>query len=172
MEISPAANGQSIPYVSSHFSIADIKQGYAAWKEHTSTSPEGDHLGMYKVLLKDLGTMTIGDRLASDVQNDAWFIITCILNLGATYGLSLPRWEKTVCVMIEKSPGNHLLNKLRRIFIMANDYNLAVGSLVGRRLFGMQRILEPSMRTFGEQERIEEPTMPLYPKSLRMDLHD
>ena len=78
--------------------------------------------------------MTIGDRLASDVQNDAWFIITCIINLGATYGLSLPRWEKTVCVMIEKSPGNHLLNKLRRIFIMANDYNLAVGSLVGRRL--------------------------------------
>ena len=56
-------NKSEIPYISSHFSIADIKQGYAAWKERTSTSPEGDHLGMYKVLLKDFHTMAIGDRL-------------------------------------------------------------------------------------------------------------
>ena len=86
---------------------------------------------MYKVLLKDLGDMTIGDRSAYNIQQDAWFIITCTINLGATYGLSLPRWERTVCVMIEKLPGNHLLTKLPRIFIMANDYNLTVGSLVG-----------------------------------------
>ena len=26
--------------------------------------------------------------------------------MGATFGLTLPRWEETICVMIEKSPGN------------------------------------------------------------------
>ena len=61
-------------------------------------------------------------------------VTTCIINLGATYGLTLPRWEETICVMIEKSPGNLLLHKLRRIFIMASDYNLALGTIVGRRL--------------------------------------
>ena len=34
--------------------VDDVKTGYAAWRENTSTSPHGDHLGIYKVLLKDM----------------------------------------------------------------------------------------------------------------------
>ena len=56
------------------------------------------------------------------------------MNLGCTFGLTLPRWEKAVCVMIEKAPGNFLLKKLRRIFIMSSDYNLSLGIIMGRRL--------------------------------------
>ena len=56
--------------------------------------------------------LEIDGTTAANIQNDAWFIITCIMNLGATYGLTLPRWEKTICVMIEKAPGNLLLHKL------------------------------------------------------------
>ena len=41
------------PYVDCALSIDDVKAGYAAWREATSTSPYGDHLGIYKVLLKD-----------------------------------------------------------------------------------------------------------------------
>ena len=97
---------------------------------------------------------------ASDVQNDAWFIIACIINLGATYGLSFPRWEKTVCVMIEKSPGNYLLKKLRRIFIMANDYNLSGWHIwLADDYYGMPKTLEPFMKTYGAPGKTEEQMM-------------
>ena len=47
-------------YVNCALSIDDVKSGYAAWREKTSTSPHGDHLGIYKVLLKDLSDITCG----------------------------------------------------------------------------------------------------------------
>ena len=114
-------------------SIDDVKNGFQAWREATSTSPFGDHLGIYKVLLK---TMPESDDSPSTetIQENAWFIITTIINIGATFGLTLPRWEEAVCVMIEKAPGNLLLHKLRRIFIMASDYNMTLGTIVGRQL--------------------------------------
>ena len=133
-EISIPTPTSQHPYVDCALSVEDVKAGYAAWRENTSTSPHGDHLGIYKVLLKDFDEMVIDEEAASDIQQDAWTITTCIVNLGATFGLTLPRWEETVCVMIEKSPGNLLLHKLRRIFIMANDYNLTLGTIIGRRL--------------------------------------
>ena len=128
------SDSASAPYVDCALSVDDVKAGYAAWKESTSTSPYGDHLGIYKVLLKKMDNIAVSDSTASDIQQDAWTITTCIINMGATFGLTLPRWEETVCVMIEKSPGNLLLHKLRRIFIMASDYNLTLGTIVGRRL--------------------------------------
>ena len=103
---------EKVPYVECALSVDDVKAGYAAWRESTSTSPYGDHLGIYKVLLKKMDNMAVSDSTASEIQQDAWTITTCIINMGATFGLTLPRWEETVCVMIEKSPGNLLLHKL------------------------------------------------------------
>ena len=96
----------------------------------------------------------MADTTAIEIQNDAWKITTCIINLGATFGLTLPRWEETVCVMIEKAPGNLLLNKLRRIFIMASDYNLALGTIVGRRLLWRAEDLVTYIKISGELGRI------------------
>ena len=84
------------------------------------------------------------------------------MNMGATFGLTLPRWEETICVMIEKSPGNLLLHKLRRIFIMASDYNLALGTIVGTASTLEGRGLGSSYtKIFGAPGRIAAQTMPL-----------
>lgn len=56
------------------------------------------------------------------------------MNLDATHGLTLPRWKTAVIAMIEKSPGNFLLHKLRRIALLPSDFNLVMGEIVGRRL--------------------------------------
>ena len=112
----------------------EVREGYSKWDEHTSTSPAGDHLGIYKALARKLEKEEDSDGKLSQIQTEAWEVIAMIMNMGCTYGLTLPRWKEAVCVMIEKAPGNFLLQKLRRIFIMPSDYNLILGIVMGRRL--------------------------------------
>lgn len=117
----------------------DVRQGFAGWRTSTSTSPIGDHLGIYAALAKDLQPHIddLPDSIRKSwptIQHNAWQCVTAIMNMGASFGLTLPRWRTAVCVLIEKSPGNFLLNKLRRIFILPSDLNLTLGILVGRRL--------------------------------------
>ena len=111
-----------------------VRKGYLVWDESTSTSPEGDHLGIYKALARKFDKKEDEDGSLRAIQDAMWEVIATIMNLGCTFGLTLPRWEKAVCVMIEKAPGNFLLKKLRRIFIMSSDYNLSLGIIMGRRL--------------------------------------
>lgn len=43
--------------ISSWLTPTQVKEGYNKWKESTSTSPAGDHLGIYKVLAKDFSSI-------------------------------------------------------------------------------------------------------------------
>ena len=54
------------------------------------------------------------------------------MNLGASFGLTIPRWRTAVCVMIEKALGYFLLHKLQWITLFALDYNLIMGILLGK----------------------------------------
>lgn len=135
----PQDNG----FVDCTLSAEDVKKGFMSWRESTTTSPAGDHLGIYRALGQDYSdedimeaskTLSYQPRKIEDIQREAWDSISTILQMGANFGLTIPRWEKAVCILIEKTPGNMLLHKLRRIFIMASDLNLALGELVGRRL--------------------------------------
>ena len=87
----------------------DIKKGFKSWKESTTTSPSGRHLGHYKALIQDP------------------LLLTCMckfLNIAISRGISIPRWCQAVNVLIEKDHGQPRINRLRIIHLFEADYNL------------------------------------------------
>ncbi|KAI2511189.1 hypothetical protein MHU86_3154 [Fragilaria crotonensis] len=109
----------SIDSISASLSEDDIKKGFKSWKESTTTSPSGRHLGHYKALIQDP------------------LLLTCMckfLNIAISRGISIPRWCQAVNVLIEKDHGQPRINRLRIIHLFEADYNLFLKIMWGSRL--------------------------------------
>ena len=105
--------------VSTDISLEDFKKTVKDWKESTSTSPSGRHLGHYKASLLD-------DKVGQ--------MHTDMLNIPITYGFAPTRWTHSVTPLIEKDEGKPYLTRLRVIHLFEADYNLFLKLLFGRRL--------------------------------------
>jgi hypothetical protein len=97
----------------------DIKKGITCWKETTTTSPSGRHLGHYKAIVQDPMLL---DSLAK------------FMDIAITRGISIPRWQKAVDVLIEKDHGEPKIHRLRIIHLFEADYNLFLKLTWGSRL--------------------------------------
>jgi hypothetical protein len=80
----------------------DIVQGFNRWKETTSTSPSGRHLGHYKAILKDPMLLQCFQKFLSIALNS---------------DIALIRWRNAINIMIEKDTGSPNLNRLRIIHL-------------------------------------------------------
>ncbi|KAI2513930.1 hypothetical protein MHU86_314 [Fragilaria crotonensis] len=89
------------------------------WKESTSTSPSGRHLGHYRTAILDL---------------DVAALHTDLLNLPITNGFAPDRWTHSVTPLIEKDAGRPYLTRLRVIHLFEADYNLFLKIIYGRRM--------------------------------------
>jgi hypothetical protein len=110
---------------------SDFKQLFAKWKEDTSTSPSGKHLGHYKALLSpafidDDGLTASADRIIA--------LHVALLKLTAAHGSPLARWRQIVSCVIEKKAGNCQLSKLRTIRLFEADCNWLVGLIFGQHM--------------------------------------
>jgi endonuclease/exonuclease/phosphatase family metal-dependent hydrolase len=121
-------------------SFDDFIKGFLKWKESTSTSPSGRHLGIYKTLvtvyLNSSGEFDDTDEGTMPTKYKAERVLGLIYGLATTaarLGFYLQRWTKVINVMIYKEPGNFNLDKLRVIHLFEADFNLTVGILFGRR---------------------------------------
>jgi hypothetical protein len=72
------------------------------WKETTSTSPSGRHLGHYRTAILDVGVAQLH---------------TDLLNIPITYGFAPNRWLLSVTPLIEKDEGSPYLTRLRVIHL-------------------------------------------------------
>jgi hypothetical protein len=117
--------------VSVQITSSDFKSFFRKWKETTSTSPSGKHLGHYKALLSP--SVAYDEKLAPIADRIIDSHVT-LLNIAATHGNPYARWLSIVSVMIEKKPGNYLLHKLRTIHLFEADYNWLLGMIFGRRM--------------------------------------
>jgi hypothetical protein len=97
----------------------DIKKGITCWKETTTTSPSGRHLGHYKALVQDPMFL---DSLAK------------FMDIAITRGISIPCWQKAVNVLIEKGHGEPKIHRLCIINLLEADYNLFLKLTWGSRL--------------------------------------
>jgi hypothetical protein len=97
----------------------DVKYGFNKWKETTSTSPFGRHLGHYKEIVKD-------DRLLR--------CMTQFLDAVVKHGLTMTRWCNAVNIMIEKDPGAPKMTRLRIIHLFEADFNFFLKLMWGSRL--------------------------------------
>ena len=108
----------------------EMKRAYRAWRESTSTSPSGRHLGHYHALLKPDGLTKDSEdatNLAAD-RDEIWKIHHTMFEYGISNAHCYTRWKNIVNAMIEKEPGNPWIHRLRVIHLYENDYNLLIGS--------------------------------------------
>ena len=88
--------------------------GFKKWKENTSISLSGQHLGHYKVIIKDdeNGTM---EKEVSPLDN-----LVQMTNLTIQNRFAPTRWCKlitTITTMIKKDPGSPKIETLSHSFI-------------------------------------------------------
>jgi hypothetical protein len=109
--------------------------------EKTSSSPSGRHVGHYKAIA------------LSDNLSHLWAAMIHIPHLA---GFSPQRWQKVVDVMLEKSPGNSKLHRLRIIALQESDFNqgnhLAIGRPVMHHLEDAKHL--PSMQHGSRPEKL------------------
>jgi hypothetical protein len=84
------ANVQESNAIKTEITTADFVKGISRWKETTSTSPSGRHLGHYKALIQD--------ELLLECQ-------VTMMSIAISRGISLDRWGNAINVMIEKDKG-------------------------------------------------------------------
>jgi hypothetical protein len=108
-----------LPPIDTSIANSDVHKGFSQWKEKTSTSPSGRHLGHYKAI----------------IQNET--LLTCLtkfLNLILEKGLVLTRWCNAVNIMIEKDNGQPKITRLCIIHLFEADLNFFLKLQWGSRL--------------------------------------
>ena len=93
------------------------------WKERTSTSPSGCHLGHWHALFAPDGEAYPTDGPTQDVGPQIMSVHASILNASTATGIPLDRWAKVHSQMIAKSEGQPRIDKLRVIHLYEADYN-------------------------------------------------
>jgi hypothetical protein len=113
------------PQVKSHDNIPtvisedDILHGFKGWKESTSTSPSGRHLGHYKALIQHPTLLKCFAQF---------------MNIVVLRGIAIPRWCHATNVMIEKDAGKPCIHRLRIIHLFEADCNFFLKLQWGHRL--------------------------------------
>jgi hypothetical protein len=102
------------------------------WRESTSTSPSGLHLGHYKALLarhefSDLPERDPRRAEFEQQRNDILMVHYQMINYGLERGYSYQRWKNVVNAILLKEPGNIKIHRTRVIHLYEADYNLAMG---------------------------------------------
>jgi hypothetical protein len=109
--------------------VDQVSRGFRRWRENTSTSPSGCHLG-----LRRIATYPAESQELEEIRQKILQVQTDIINIPIQQGLSPTRWQTIINAMLEKIPGKPLLHKLCVIHILEADYNLALKQIFGKRL--------------------------------------
>ena len=105
----------------------DFVNKIKTWRESTSTSPSGQHLGHYKALLarheysdlpeKDPRRARL-DQQREEILSVHWKMINYALERGYSYR----RWQQVANAMLFKEPGNIKIHRTRVIHLYEADY--------------------------------------------------
>jgi hypothetical protein len=99
------------------------------WRESTSTSPSGRHLGHYKTLSRPIAyAYNLDER--EELKEFCLALLQAhldIINYCLRHGYSLTRWQNVVNVMILKEANSHRIHRLQVLHLFEADYNLILG---------------------------------------------
>jgi hypothetical protein len=104
---------------------AEFISKFKLWKENTSTSPLGLHLGHYKalVLCNDANLTTSEGKLIETQRQELIKAHVTMINYALCHKYSYSWWKNVVNIMIQKDPGNSKVHQLQVIHIYKADYN-------------------------------------------------
>jgi hypothetical protein len=118
-----------LPEIDCQLTPDEVSQGFRKWREATSTSPSGCHLG-----LRRIASYCYQDEETEKLKTGILLVQTQIINLPLRHGFSPHRWQKVVNAMIKKIPNHPYINKLRVIHLLEADYNLCLKAIFGQKL--------------------------------------
>jgi hypothetical protein len=77
------AEQPNLPTIEAHTTKDGISRGFRRWRESTSTSPSGCHLGLRRIT-----TIPCDEPIMDDIRNDILQVQTDIINLPFKNGFS------------------------------------------------------------------------------------
>ena len=95
----------------------DLWSSFAKWKESTTTSPSGRHLGHMKSLLHRVDNQTENWPPNTTLPQDIFRLLYNITSICINKCHVLPRWETVHNLLIQKEEGNQKIHCLRTIHI-------------------------------------------------------
>ena len=118
----------TVESIDTEINFDDFKQKVKKWKERTSTSPSGLHLGHYKALIAPHSLSYEEDspekQSLSNQQMDILNAHLMIINQALKHRISLVRWQTVHSIVLFKDKDNNFLHRIRNIHIYEADYNL------------------------------------------------
>lgn len=115
--------------ITHEMTLAEFRGKIRSWRESTTTSPSGRHLGRYKALFKDMvedensdGSDSQAPNLATQQESIARLKLS-LMNYCIRNTYVLERWKTVVNVMIFKEHSNFKIHRLRIIHIYEADFN-------------------------------------------------
>jgi hypothetical protein len=115
---------ENLPEIDTYISSDEVARGFKKWKEATSTSPSGCHLG-----LRRIPAIPFNEKALDETRQAILEVQTLAINIPIHMGFTPDRWKTVVNAMLEKVPGTPMLHKLRVIHILEADYNLALKTI-------------------------------------------
>lgn len=144
-----------------------------AWREKTTTSPSGRHLGRYKALFtsgKYLEAIQPEEyKTFEQKQKDIAVLLLSIINYCITHGYVLERWKQIVNTMIFKDIGVHRIHRLRVIHIYEADLNLILAVKWRELLYNADRAGAINESQYGGRPGREATSLALL-EELRIDI--
>ena len=115
------------PSIGASITVESFRGKIRKWRESTTTSPSGRHLGRYKALFSK-GAYNLEDedeveQFASK-QSDIVKLIISVMNYCIDSGHVLEWWRTVINTMLPKDVGNIKIHRLRVIHIYEADLNL------------------------------------------------
>lgn len=110
--------------------LEDLTQVFRRWKERTTKSPSGRHLGIYKALLQP----DHEDKKDMTIQKDMGDFLLAIINTFIKNNIVLTRWKRAQAVLLQNKPKNNRIHRFRSINIYEADFNLSLKILVSKRM--------------------------------------
>ena len=110
--------------------MEEFHKGIKKWRERTSTSPSGRHLGHYHAqILPDIPE----ENEKGYTQTFLW-IHTQILNLAIHHGVILHRWKRVHTIASPKDNGPTKIHRIRSLNLYEADLNLILRIIISRRM--------------------------------------
>jgi hypothetical protein len=136
-------------------STEDFYHGFQHWKESTSTSPSGRHLGHYKAIINDpeRKKAACDENYVSKHKLDFLEVYTKLVNIPLKYGFAPEGWCTSITVMIKKDLGSPRIEGLQVIHLFEADYNFCLKHLWGSHMVHKGK----DSRTFGDQQDGSQP---------------
>ena len=125
-----------IPTIDTVISMEEFKRGIKRWKERTTTSPSGRHLGHLHVLLAPDGVMNPDEHgdSTTDIANKILTVHLRMMNIAIAWGYPPLRWRNVTMFVLEKEAGKPKIHRLRNIHLYEADYNFMLKLLWSKRL--------------------------------------